>query len=196
MPKRGDDPIPTAWLLSNHVHELDPDLRISPSQVVMLTGLSAGQLKEFRRTRPPTPPLTLPRDKRGAKVWYRLGDVLAWRRARTPQPSARPKGPDTFHAFMSRGTLSDAWPFARTAEGQLLDFFASLRMADRLDHGAEGVWLSLGEYLRSTSEWAAGERAKASARGLDKPEAMPKPKVVLKCPRCGKAAVPGHPCRL
>jgi hypothetical protein len=196
MPKRGNDPIPTALLISNNVSQLDPDLRISPSQVVVLTGLSSGQLKEFRRTRPPTPPLTLPRDKKGAKVWYRLGEVLEWRRARTPAATTRTKAPDTFHAFIARGAFEDTWPFARTTEGQPLDFFASLRMADRLDHGAKIVWLSLDEYLRETDAWVAAQRAGATARLLAKPDVLPIPNAAGKCPRCGKTATPRHICRL
>ena len=196
MPKRGTDPIPSALLISNGVYELDPDLRISPSQVVMLTGLSLGQLKEYRRTRPPTPPLPVPRDKKGSKVWYQLGEVLSWRAARSPQPDAHVKGPPTFHALVSRGTLADKWPFARTAVGQPVDFFASLRMADSLDHGAAVVWLSLEEYLRDVSTWAARKNAEAIARALARPDVLPKPEAMETCPRCGKALNPPHICRL
>jgi len=197
MPKRGADPIPAEWLLTNRVHELDDDLRLSPAQVVMMTGLSLDMLKEHRRTRPPKPPLAILREKKGAKVWYRLADVLDWRRAKNPNVASKPrKGIDTFHGFMARGMPDDQWVFARTREGQPVDYFASLRFSDLLDHGAECVWLSLDEYLRTADEWARVERAKAQERYLSRPDVLPTAKSMNVCPRCGKSAHPGRSCRL
>jgi hypothetical protein len=196
MGKRGADPIPDAWLITNGVYELDPALRISPKQVELLTGLSYGQLAEYRRTRPPTPPLALSRDKKGQKIWYRLGDVLSWRRARQPVSAPRrAKSPDTFHSFLTRSLPNDTWPLAQDREGRLVDFFASLRMSDTIDHRADIAWLSLDDFLRKAETWLAKQRTEATARWLSQPEILPKAPSVRLCPRCGRSNKPGHPCR-
>lgn len=200
MPKRGDDPIPDALLLSNGVYDLDRELRLSPQQVQRMTGLSLGTLQEYRRTRPSKPPLAVAREKRGGKVWYPLGEVLDWRRQRNPvQPPGRKPKP-TFAAFVTQGAFDEEWVFARSADGRLVDFFESLGWAEKLDSDAECVWLSLDEYLRDTERWVAETRARAQKRRLlavvDKVFAPNESDPVRTCGRCGRPEVPGHRCRL
>jgi len=49
----------------------------------------------------------------------------------------RPTGITTFAKLLERGGSDDAWPFARLKTGQLVDFFAGLRLSDFVDHQAE-----------------------------------------------------------
>lgn len=198
MPKRGDDPIPDALLLSNGVHELDRDLRLSPRQVHRMTGLSLGDLAEYRRTRPPKRPLAVVSEKKGAKVWYELGEVLDWRKARKPVLQKPSGGAKTFTAFVARGRMEDEWVFARTKEGQLIDFFASLRLGPLLDYGADCEWLSLAEYIQSMRAWTHMVGEQATARSLAHPDVMPELPLVkgATCASCGRVKRPGHRCRL
>ena len=200
MPKRGDDPIPDALLLSNGVHELDRDLPLSPRQVRLMTGLSRGDLAEYRRTRPPKPLLAVVSKKKGAKVWYELGEVLDWRKARKPvlQKSKPSGGAKTFTAFIARGRMDDEWPFARTREGQLVDFFASLRLGPLLDYGADCEWLTLEDFVEESQRWASEVKAQAVARHLSRPEVLrvPDAAATATCPKCGHAVEGAHRCRL
>ncbi|MEO7324628.1 MAG: hypothetical protein ABIW82_07345 [Dokdonella sp.] len=198
MPKRGDDPIPDSLLLSNGVHELDRDLRLSPRQVHRMTGLSLGDLAEYRRTRPPKRPLAVVSEKKGAKVWYELGEVLDWRKARKPVLQKPSGGIKTFTAFVARGRMDDEWVFSRTKEGQLVDFFASLRLGPLLDYGADCEWLTLEDFIEESQRWANELKAQAVSRHLGRPGLLPVPEATSKpaCPKCGRAMEDAHRCRL
>lgn len=161
-------------LLANGVWELDPSLPLSPRQVALITGLGLGQLKERRRTRPPQPPFPFRRDdgKPGTAVWYPLGEALNYKRERMPRtlPTlvSRTSPPLTFSAFLAQALPDDEWPFQRTSEGLLIDFFASLRLGLLSDQTGDGVcaWLSLSSYLDAMKTWVADQQAKAMARSL------------------------------
>jgi hypothetical protein len=197
MPKRGDDPIPDLLLLSNAVHDLDRDLRLSPRQVHRMTGLSLGDLAEYRRTRPPKRPLAVMSEKKGAKVWYELGEVLDWRKARKPVLQKPSGGIKTFTAFVARGRMEDEWVFARTKEGQLVDFFASLRLGPLLDYGADCEWLTLAEYVKQSKSWANELSAQALMRHLNSPDVLRVANSTTEtlCPKCGRLMKGVHRCR-
>lgn len=206
MPKKNEKPISDELLVSNGVWDLEPTLPLSERQVALMTIFSVGQLKERRRMRPPQPPFPMKPDdtiKRGAAVWYPLGEVLAYKKAQLARPLppiARPS-PTTIHTFatfLRLGRLSDSWVFAHTTEGQPIDFFASLRLGKLIDPRGECGWLTLDEYLAEMTEWTARQRSQAQTRGLAElpagrdagADAFPA------CPRCGRPKRPSHRCSI
>src|SRR6478752_5424775 len=129
MPRKRER-IDDELLLANGVWEFDPSLPLSPRQVALITGLGLGQLKERRRTRPPQPPFPFRRDdaKPGTAVWYPLGEALNYKRERMPRTlpmlGSPTSPPLTFSAFLAQALPDDEWPFQRTSDGLLIDFFA------------------------------------------------------------------------
>jgi hypothetical protein len=160
--------IPDEMLVAGGVHDLDPELHITTAQAAMLLGCAISGMAERKRSGRPPPPRQP--DGRGTKVSYVLGEVLAARRS-APAPSnavARKaqqdyvRGFPTFATFLSRGHLSDQWPFA-IVQGRPMDIIASLRMD--LSDDDRCLWLTLGQYLDELKTSAsAAEAAAADSR--------------------------------
>jgi hypothetical protein len=199
MPKKVDR-IDDALLLANGVWDLDPTLPISPRQVELITDLSVDQLKERRRTRPPKPPRPFrgDDDKPGSAIWYPLGEALDYKRSRLPDGFPAPtRSAQTFAAFLDTAAPDDRWPMARLQSGQLIDFFASLRIADLLDPDAPCEWLSLTDILAQTVQWSSMQNARLDARRLAAELPPPAPPAGSSlCPHCGASHMPGRACRL
>lgn len=193
------EPIPDNLLLANGVWDLEPTLRISSRQVAMLTELSEGMLKERRRTRPPQPPLPIAR-KKGSGVWYPLGEVLAFKANGLVRPIPRikrPTGIKTFAMLLEKGAPEDTWPFARLKTGQLVDFFAGLRLGDLVDHQAEDDgWMTLDTYLKDTSRWSESQRNRMAFHHLSVRTPRARSADDSRCRKCGRPDKAGHVCRL
>ena len=148
MPKRV--PAIDDLTLRREAGQLSDDVRLLPSQVTLLTGLSVGQLKERRRVKPPQEPFPEPREKKRKAVWYSLGAVRAYRvwLAEAAELDAEL----TKHGFANwlntADLQSDPWPCAIVGPYKRpVDFWATVRGEVAMDRKDACMWLSLGEYL-------------------------------------------------
>ena len=83
MPKR--IPAIEDEILRREASDLSDEVLLLPRQVVLLTGLSTGMLKERLRTRPPQPPYPEPRERSCQALWY---SIRRFRVARAEQAAA------------------------------------------------------------------------------------------------------------
>jgi hypothetical protein len=168
VPKR--KPAVDDHTLLTRLESLPDRVRLLPSQVFILTGISEDSLKERRRP-PPKPPLAQPPldGKPGAFVWYQLGEVRRfWSSEDAAQRQPPRVGFASFGAFLDRGAGMDMWPVAMTEQGQRpVDFIEQLLSGDELDELDTCVWMTLEDYLLKRRAWIEAERARAAAKGYE-----------------------------
>lgn len=151
-------------LLQTMTGDLSDDVLLLPAQVMLLTGLSIGALKERMRTRPPKPPHPEPREKPRAAVWYSLGSVRRYRVWLAEQAAINAHLEATrfasFAAFLHEARAADVWPFALVGPHQRpVDFGMTLRGDVAMTRADTCAWLTLADYLDARSQAAQAEQA-------------------------------------
>lgn len=139
--------------LRREVGGLADEVLLLPQQVILLTGLSVGQLKERQRTRPPKPPHPEPREKERKALWYSLGAVRRYREWVKEQAEVNAviakRQPGGFAGWLnSADPPSQPWPFAIIGPFKLpVDVWATIRGEVAMGRADPIRWLTLVEYL-------------------------------------------------
>lgn len=174
MPKRL--PAITDEVLRREAHMLTDDAMLLPTQVIILTGLSDGQLKERRRLTPPKPPLPEPREGGHAGVWYSMGAIRAYLAERKEEAEInaelnkrdRVERELRFSAWLGTPNIATLWPFAVVGPHKRpVDIWATIRGEVAMGRADPIRWLSISEYLEARLKAAVAEqRAEDRAVGV------------------------------
>jgi len=165
MPKR--TPAIPDDILRREVGHLSDDVLLLPAQLILLTGLTVGQLKERQRRKPPQPPLPEAREKRKQAVWYSLGAVRRFRVERAEQAAfkaevdaimAKKRGTPGFSAWLATST-PDPWPIALLGRGRRpVDAWSTIRGEVQMARSDRIEWLTQDEYLDAMAAWVEATR--------------------------------------
>jgi hypothetical protein len=168
MPKRR--PAISDETLRRELGLLDDGVLLLPQQVILVCGLSEGQLKEHRRTDPPKPPLPEPRTKPREAPWYSLGACRRYRvwkqeqavvNAETARRKSGRRNTTGFAEWLNSSRVqSEPWPCALVGPYKRpVDAWATIRGEVTMERSDRIEWLTLLEYLdaRSASAKQQGE---------------------------------------
>jgi hypothetical protein len=174
MPKRL--PAISDEVLRREAHMLTDDARLLPTQVIILTGLSDGQLKERRRLTPPKAPLPEPREGGHAGVWYSMGTIRAYLAAQRERAEIdvelhrrdRIERELRFSAWLGTPNRNTMWPFALVGPHKRpVDVWATIRGEIAMGRGDKIQPMSMQEYLEAHQAALAAE-----VRAADHAEAL------------------------
>lgn len=171
MPKRL--PAVPDEVVRREAHLLSDDVPLLPVQVIMVTGLSVGQLQERRRLSPPKPPLPNPREKGRSGVWYSMGTLRAYLAARRElaeldaEIDRRHQQERTlrFSGWLGTPHVATVWPFALVGPHKRpVDLWATIRGEVPMSRTDTTAWLTVEAYLiqclaATQAEEKAQERA-------------------------------------
>jgi len=155
--------------LRREVGDLADEVLLLPQQVILLTGLSVGQLKERQRTRPPKPPHPEPREKERKALWYSLGAVRRYRQWVKEQAEVNAviakRQPGGFAGWLNSADLqSEPWPCAIVGPYKRpVDVWATIRGEVSIGRSDVIRWLDLDQYLVARKNAAVLE-----AKALDR----------------------------
>ncbi|MHB1057989.1 MAG: hypothetical protein ACYC0F_08920 [Rhodanobacter sp.] len=159
--------------LRREAGDLADEVLLLPQQVILLTGLSVGQLKERQRTRPPKPPHPEPREKERKALWYSLGAVRRYREWVKEQAEGNAviakRQPGGFAGWLNSADLqSEPWPCAIVGPYKRpVDAWATIRGEVSMGRADRIAWLSLPEYLDARQKAAVAQQ-----RAEDRVEAI------------------------
>lgn len=172
MPKRR--PAISDETLRRELGALDDGVLLLPQQVILICGLSEGQLKEHRRTDPPKPPHPEPRTKPREAPWYSLGACRQYRAWKQEQADANAeiarrksghRNTTGFASWLNSSTLqSEPWPCALVGPFKRpVDAWATIRGEVKMGRSDRIKWLTLFEYLNARLQ-SANDQAVAEDR--------------------------------
>lgn len=171
MPKRRPA-IPDDVLL-RELDTLSDSVRLLPTQVIIVTGLSVSQLKENQRRAPPRPPHPEPREKGHPGLWFTLGALRAYlatvqeQAAIDAELGRRPfERKLRFSAWLGTHGIRTQWPCALVGPHKRpVDLFATIRGEIPMERTDKATWLTREAFLAALvaadkAETAAKERAR------------------------------------
>jgi hypothetical protein len=165
--------IPTEIVL-RELSRLDGAIRLIPIQVSMVLGLSRAELDAKLESGLPPPALL-----EGDKIRYRVDAVRAYAKSAqvykpatpvkaAPKPESRRLGGfhliESFNNFLTHGKLNDRFPFI-IIKGLPIDLYSSLGM-ELADDEAEGLWLTMEEYLYMRLDSARAAKIEAERQAM------------------------------
>lgn len=156
-------------VLRRELHMLSDDIRLLPTQVIMVAGLSVQQLKDKRGFDPPKPPRPLPREKGHSGLWYSLGELRAYLASVKEQAEIdaelgrRPfERKLRFSAWLGSPHIDTRWPFALVGPHKRpVDLWATIRGDVPMSRNDKTAWLTRPAFLAAL---AAAEKAEGAAQ--------------------------------